>query len=192
MKKILLGIAVFFTTAILCIVSAGAETFGDYTYTVLGDGTVEITDYNGESDAGLVIPSELDGKKVTSIGEAAFEFAEITSVTIPDGVTSIGDKAFQFCASLETVSIPASVKTIGDYAFNECGALALINIPQGVTSIGDYAFWYCYTLASIEFPASVTSIGEDVFAECYGLEEILVDSANKNYASVDGVLLIKI
>ena len=191
MKKILLGIAVFFTTAILCIVSAGAETFGDYTYTVLGDGTVEITEYNGESDAELVIPSELDGKKVTSIGEAAFGFAEITSVTIPDGVTSIGDKAFRHCTSLETVSVPDSVKTIGNYAFNECGALALINIPQGVASIGDYAFWYCYTLASIEFPASVTSIGEDVFAECYGLEEILVDSANKNYASVDGVLFNK-
>ena len=67
----------------------------------------------------------------------------------------------------------------------------LINIPQGVTSIGDYAFWYCYVLASIEFPASVTSIGEDAFAECYGLEEILVDSANKNYASADGVLFNK-
>ena len=188
MKKILLGIAVFFTTAILCIVSAGAETYGDYTYTVLGDGTVEITDYNGESDAALVIPSELDGKKVTSIGEAAFEIAKITSVTIPDGVTSIGDKAFHRCTSLETISIPDSVKTIGNYAFNECGTLALINIPQGVTSIGDYAFWYCYSLTSIEFPASVTSIGEDAFADCYGLEEILVDSANKNYASADGVL----
>ena len=128
-KKILLGIAIFFTTAILCIVSAGAETYGDYEYTVLSDGTVEITDYTGDSDTELVIPSELDGKKVTSIGEAAFESAEITSVTIPDGVTSIGDKAFRQCASLETVSIPDSVKNIGDYTFNECGTLTLINIP---------------------------------------------------------------
>ncbi|MBQ8790215.1 MAG: leucine-rich repeat protein [Ruminiclostridium sp.] len=192
MKKLLLGIATFITATILCVVAAGAEVCGDYEYIVRDDGTAEIVQYRGYSEKEHVIPSELDGKKVTCIGESAFSIAQhLVSVTIPDSVTTIDDYAFQGCFQLESVAISGSVKTIGDYAFCECTSLVSITIPQGVTDIGDNAFRSCTALKSADISASVISIGSDVFTECISLEEILVDSANKNYASVDGVFFNK-
>lgn len=75
-------------------VNAGAEVYGDFEYSVSGD-TAEITKYKGSASA-LVIPSEIDGKKVTGIGRMAFaSCTTLTDVTIPDSVTSIGDWAFR-------------------------------------------------------------------------------------------------
>ena len=108
----------------------------------LGDGTVEITGYAGNS-ATCVIPDEIDGKKVTKIGENAFrDRTELTSVTIPDGVTYIVDCAFFGCTSLETVTIPNSVINICSSAFYNCTSLKEVTIPASVTYIGDEAFGY--------------------------------------------------
>lgn len=80
--------------SVLPIFTATAETYGDYEYTVLDDGTVEITKYNGTATE-LVIPSEIDSMSVTSIGDSAFEEnGTITNITIPDSVTTIGNYAF--------------------------------------------------------------------------------------------------
>lgn len=81
------------------------------------------------------------------------------AVVIPDGVTSIGDFAFQNCESLTAVKIADSVTSIGNFAFWGCGALASVYIPDGVTSIGDGAFQACDALAAIDIPESVTHIG---------------------------------
>ena len=116
----------------------------------LGDGTVEITGYAGNS-ATCVIPDEIDGKKVTKIGENAFrDRTELTSVTIPDGVTYIVDCAFFGCTLLETVTIPNSVTDICWRAFYDCVSLKEVTIPASVTNIQDYAFGYYYDSDSSE------------------------------------------
>ena len=163
MKKWIMGIAAFVMMAVLCVVSAGAEIYGDYKYFVLDDDTVKITDYTGSATE-LEIPAEIDGRAVTSIGDYAFEDStSLTSVTIPDSVTIIGYCAFYDCASLTSVTIPDSVTVIGWGAFSGCTSLTSITIPDSVTIIGSVAFYGCTSLTSVTIPDSVTSIGEDAF-----------------------------
>ena len=85
------------------------------------------------------------------------------AVVIPDGVTSIGDFAFQNCESLTAVKIADSVTSIGNFAFWGCGSLASVYIPDGLTSIGDGAFQTCDALATIDIPESVMHIGRCAF-----------------------------
>jgi hypothetical protein len=93
-------------------------------------------------------------------------------VVIPNGVTKIGDSAFEECLGLESIEMPDSITEIGDSAFKDCNGLTSVKIPDGVTKIGYYAFLYCYKLASIEIPDSVTEIGDSAFAFCYELASI--------------------
>ena len=112
---------------------------------------------------------------VTSIGDAAFyECSSLTSVTIPDGVTSIGELAFCGCSSLTSVTIPDSVTSIGNDAFTACSGLTSVTIPDGVTSIGGSAFYGCSSLTSVTIPDSVTSIGNAAFADCSGLTSVTI------------------
>ena len=99
------------------------------------------------------------------------------NTVIPDGVTSIGVRAFADCTSLESITIPASVTSIGDGAFADCTSLESIVIPASVTSIGDNVFCGCTSLKSIEIPASVTSIGVAAFADCTRLESITIPAS---------------
>ncbi len=176
------------------LTAAAAEmTSGDFQYEVLSetDKTCEITDYTGSATE-LVIPSELDGYTVTSIGNYAFNYCRsLASIVIPDSVTSIGDGALQNCDSLMSIDIPDSVTSIGDSAFSWCGSLMSIDIPDSVTSIGYEAFRECYSLTSIGIPDSVTSIGGRTFLGCDLLTSINVASGNPYYASENGVLFNK-
>ena len=115
---------------------------------------------------------------VTSIGDRAFEYcASLQSVTIPDSVTSIGFRAFQGCSSLQSVTIPDSVTSIGDSAFYGCSSLHSVTIPDSVTSIGDYAFWGCKFLQSVTIPDSVTSIGNSAFSWCSSLHSVTIPNS---------------
>ena len=141
----ILGTAAFLFLTVengIAITASAAETYGNFQYETEND-TVIITKYTG-SDKNLTIPSEINGKSVTSIGNSAFSWrSRLTSVTIPDSVTSIGDRAFYYCSSLTSVTIPNSVTSIGEYVFTDCPSLTSITIPDSVTSIGDAAF-NCY------------------------------------------------
>lgn len=115
--------------------------------------------YSG-NEAVVTIPNG-----VTAVGEGAFKgCTALTGVTIPDSVTTIGDNAFQNCAHLTSVSIPAGVKRIGINAFSYCTSLAGVTFPDGLETIGEYAFEYCTSLASLSIPASVKSIDTGAFS----------------------------
>ena len=172
---------------------AEAATYDIYTYEVDSDGTIIITDCKESSASGAItIPSEIDGKPVTSIGYNAFSYCTgLTSITIPNSVTSIGTYAFYGCSGLTSITIPNSVTSIGDWAFHGCSGLTSITIPNSVTSIGGLAFHNCTGLTSITIPDSVTSIGGWAFNGCTGLTSINVASGNNYYSSNNGVLFNK-
>lgn len=138
----ILAIAMMLSCAPGMPLEVHAEENGDYTYTVNEDGnSVTITKYTGEGGE-VNIPSEIDGKKVTSIGGYAFYgCSSLTNVTIPDSVTSISSGTFAGCSSLTSVIIPDSVVKAGfAKVFSGCDSLASVTISDSVTSIGNYTF----------------------------------------------------
>lgn len=124
--------------------------------------------YNGAA-ADVTIPSRYKGKPVTTIGHAAFFNSAVTSVTIPDSVTSISDDAFINCPKLTNISIPNSVTYIGFSAFSSCTSLKSITLPSSLSFISGALFLGCSQLTTIHIPVSVTSIGNNAFADCPSL-----------------------
>lgn len=124
--------------------------------------------YNGAA-ADVTIPSRYQGKPVTTIDHAAFFNSAVTSVTIPDSVTSISDEAFINCPKLTNISIPNSVTYIGFSAFSSCTSLKSITLPSSLSFISGALFLGCSQLTTIHIPVSVTSIGNNAFADCPSL-----------------------
>ena len=186
-KKWLLGLVTFAAMAVLCAVCAGAETYGDFQYSALDDGTVEITGYNGSAEK-VDIPAEIDGKSVTSIGNRAFNgCTSLTSITIPNSVTEIGSGAFSSCTSLTSIKIPDSVMQIGDYVFVGCTNLIEIQVEtdnkfyssdKGVLFNKNKTEIICYPAGIKDtiylIPSSVTSIGKRAFQNCSNLINIKI------------------
>lgn len=170
-SKLILGTLIVAIVFTLLSVSLAASS-GDYKYDVKPDGTVILTKYTGNS-ADVTIPDTIDGKTVSAIGERAFRYASITSVTIPGCVNSIGLKAFLSCENLKTVVFQPSDDPleIGDYAFD--GDTSLVNVDIGAKQINlhERAFRYCSALQTISFSNDPTelSIGEKGFLNCTGL-----------------------
>ena len=148
-----------------------------------GDGdTVTITKFLGPVGSAnpdfydITIPDELNQHPVTGLGEYSFAAnpydghqgnplcSKIRSVTIPQSVTSIGDRAFDGCSALTTLSLGEKIKTIGNYAFENCTSLTGVTIPQSVTSIGYYAFEGCTNLNPLTIKGPITSMGNYAFA----------------------------
>ncbi|MDY4254813.1 MAG: leucine-rich repeat protein, partial [Oscillospiraceae bacterium] len=143
------------------------------TYTLDSDGLLTISgtgamyDYSWEYIPPwetTLVRSAVVSDGVTSIGDSAFEYCRsLTNVKIPDSVTTIGWGAFSGCISLTSITIPEGVTSIGKRAFEDCSSLTSITIPNSVTSIGSYAFYGCTGLTSITIPDTVTEIGECAF-----------------------------
>ena len=106
-----------------------------------------------------------------------------TSVTVPEGCTKIGDRAFYYWRTLTDVDMPETVTYIGSYAFYYCTSLTLTSLPSGVTYIGDSAFGYCLRLALTSLPSGVTYIGSYAFDNCTGLTSITFESTPKTISS---------
>jgi hypothetical protein len=154
-------------------------TFGDYKYTLLEDGTVEIVKYTG-SDADIEIPGEINDAAVTSIGEEVFEHCEtIKSIVIPDGVKTIGNYAFSGCESIESLVIPDSVEFIDRGAFSYCTNLKSIKLPDGLKQIASLTFVECSNLDSVVIPDSVENISGEAFYGCSGLKSITLPKGLK-------------
>ncbi len=111
---------------------------------------------------------------VTSIGEHAFAGSGLTSVTIPNSVTSICNGAFASCCSLISVIISKSITTISEDTFFNCSSLKSVTIPNSVTAIGNSAFGDCSNLKSVTLPNSVTTIGAETFSGCSGLKSVIM------------------
>lgn len=162
------------------------DASGQWKY-VLEHGGATVVGYYEYPTGDLVIPGELDGHAVTSVGGEIFLYCEnLKSVVIPEGVTSIGNEAFAGCIGLSSVTIPNSVTSIGKKAFEMCRGLTGVNIPESVTTIGEEAFAAC-GLTSVMIPSSVTSIVDNPFLGC-PLKKIGVSSRNPAYEQIDGVL----
>ena len=191
MKKLYILLALLMA---LGMTWAVAETYTneDWDYTLLEDGTAEIVSYSGGA-VELIIPSELDGYTITSIGDEAFYgCTELTCITIPDSITNIGVAPFDDCwelteflispehprlSAVEGVLFDTKEKRLIFYPAS-CTAVSY-EIPFGTKIIGKSAF-DCSELVSITIPQSVTTIEDEAFSNCRSLTSITIpDSTNK-------------
>ena len=112
---------------------------------------------------------------VTTIGNSSFYgCSSMASVSLPEGLTTIGNSSFYGCTGLVSVNIPAGVTTLGSSVFQNCTGLVSVNIPDGVTSIGSSAFANCAALTDVNIPAGVTEISGNAFRGCSGLTSIVI------------------
>ena len=120
-----------------------------------------------------------------------YQRKNIKSVSIEDGVTSIGRCSFENCKNLTSVTIPDSVVNISDYAFFYCTSLTSAIIPNSVTNISGYAFYYCTNLTSVTMGNSVTNIGQGAFGECTSLTSITIPNSVTSIGSGVFVKLVQ-
>lgn len=150
--------------------AVNAQLF-DFVFTP--DNTAVIVRYKGTA-ADVTIPSRYKGKPVTAINNAVFPNSAVTSVTIPDSVTSIHDVSFFNCSQLTNISIPNSVTYIGYAAFSYCTSLKSITLPSSLSTISRALFSGCSQLTTIHIPDSVSSIQFYAFHDCENLETIRI------------------
>lgn len=170
---ILLNIRKTWWPVLFLLATAVIVKAGDFTYTTNSDNTITITDYTGSGGA-VVIPSAIDGKTVTGIGDSAFqESTNLTSITIPAGIASIGDGAFSACASLTAINVDAAnafFSSADGVLFNKSQTL-LIQCPGAKT--GSYAIPAGVTtdlgLTGSEGRLSLVRNPVDSFVNCGGL-----------------------
>lgn len=141
--------------------------------TISGNGVVEGYNYWIEIEK-KEITSIIIGEGVTEIGDHAFDgYENLEQVSIPNSVTRIGSYAFRDCSSLSNISIPNSVREIGESAFLNCSSLSNISIPDSVREIGESAF-YGSGLISVSIPGGVTEIQDSTFSLCKSLVEVFI------------------
>ncbi len=160
----------------------------------LSETEIEITGYSNPMAEELVIPSEIDGKRVTAIAQSAFADRPTKTVRIPSSVKKIDVRAFENCTQLQSVVFDgeSELATISYSAFCGCESLSSFDIPSSVTGISSYAFYGCKSLAgSVGLPAGLEYFGVGAFAECGGVTEFELSEINAEYKTVGGVLYNK-
>lgn len=191
---------------IVCLLSsiqmlADNVTVDGIVYDVIKKGKVA-TLINGESCTGNVVVPEFityEGVDchVKEIGECAFSRSKVTSITLPEGFTRIGGRAFEYCdrltyvklpeslttiewsafyycKNLVTCNLPCNITTLGDHVFAGCTSLISVSIPENCVSIPDAMFSYCSSLNSVNIPNSVTTIGMEAFRYCSSLTKVII------------------
>ena len=180
MKKI---IFLIITMLLPLIAMADAVEVDGIYYNLIAKGNAaEVTKSPSKYSGSVTIPSTISSGgvdyNVMVIGDEAFaDCLNLTSITMPNSITSIGFQAFASCTSLTSITIPNSVTSISNDAFIGCTSLTSITIPNSVTSIPQRAFAGCTSLTSIIIPNSVTSIGWGVFSSCTSLTSIIIPNS---------------
>ena len=217
MKKIISSVLAL--AMVLCIfpfagfsLTAFAASESDLTFTLTYDeASYAVSDCDENASGELVIPSEYKGKSVTEIDDSAFKDCKaITSVTIPDSVTSIGYDAFENCIGLKEISVSpdnSDYSSQNGILFNKdktmlitypCGkSETSYTVPSTVVTIGEGAFRYCYNITSVTIPDSVTNIYRGAFENCTGLTSVTIpnsvtyigDSAFKGCTGIASITL---
>ncbi len=211
---ILVVMAFFYTyTSVYADTATYKTKYGTYSYMDdpnNSDG-IKLTRYNEKRRrTAIYLPSEIDGRKVTSIGAGIFGIEDevdvyvkklvipetvirledgcftgvdtMTSVVIPDSVEYIGKRAFSDTI-LKSVKLPENLKVLRKYAFSGCSYLEKISLPDNLTTIESGAVSYCHNLKKLSIPANVKKIEQGAFNGLTGLETIRVSSKNKKYDS---------
>lgn len=183
------------------------------TYILNADHTATVANYDNSTPDGVIdIPDTVTSGgqpyTVTAINNAAFPNSAVTSVTIPDSVTSIHDvsffncsqltnisipnsvtyigySAFSYCTSLKSITLPSSLSTISRALFSGCSQLTTIHIPDSVSSIQFYAFHDCENLKTIRIPVSVTSIRDFAFDGCPSSMTVTYPGSKKQWDDID-------
>jgi hypothetical protein len=143
------------------------------TVTITENGTTEVNATDGKAMTKVVVTTNvaIDNNKIGQIVDGSIN--ELTAGDLK-GATIIRDFVFYYCRSLTSVTIPNSVTSIGNSAFSQCSNLTSVTIPNSVTSIDSSAFYYCRSLTSVTIPNSVTSIGSSAFYSCEKLTNVTV------------------
>jgi hypothetical protein len=166
-------------TGIIFIPEPPSLQDGEWTYIIENGGaTIKASTATGA----VTIPRQLGGYPVIKVGNGWPPIFgqgnnSVTTLDIPNRVTSIGTHAFAGCTGLTTLTIPNSVTSIGEYAFANCTGLTTLTIPNSVTSIERGAFGTCTGLTTIVIGSGVTSIGMNVFANCTGLTTLIIPNS---------------
>lgn len=158
----------------------------DYEYIDIGNNTIEVTAFKGEIPSRIVFPSHIDGKQVVSIGSTILGSTklkgaartQVESVFIPQGVTTIGNRAFFECKALKEIILPNGLSTIGDNAFKNCKHLTNIVIPDSVSYIGCGAFSGS-NIQSVVLPGNIECVPMEAFKNCKKLTNITISEGVK-------------
>ncbi len=197
MKKILSKLIVPALMVIALVCAAPVANAADYPFTYeVRDGGVVIVSVNAEFEGAIAIPDKIDGVPVTIISDGAFFEAEnVSSITLPASLKTIGNSAFEGCISIKELIIPDSVTSIGEGAFASCAGLEKVSIGKGISKISKAMFEGCSSLNGVILPENIKAIDEYAFSCCDALETIAIYphvSEIGNYAFYDCDSLSKI
>lgn len=168
-----------------------AEKEGDYEYSVDNTGNATIIRYTG-NDTEITTPAQIGGYTVNKLNALLFhDNNTIKSVKVSEGVTDIGQFAFERCENMEEIILPSTLLTINKYTFEKCSSLKNIEIPENVTNIGLGAFKECNSLTKVDIPKNVSSIGGALFQSCTNLSSLTVSKDNAVYYSKDNCIIRK-
>ena len=179
MKRVFTKLALSFVAVLLSAKVYAYDFTVDgiyYTVTSFEDMTCIVVEGDEPYKGDIVIPSTItfNGRTLTVIGvSSSFQYnSELTSIKLPDNLTTIESYAFRGCSNLTSIELPDNLTTIESYAFRGCSSLTSIDLPDGLTTIESYTFSGCSNLTSIKLPDGLTTIESYAFDDCSNLTSI--------------------
>ena len=130
---------------------------------------------NQRAFANMVLKIEI-GSNTNLKNYAFLNCASLASITMPSGITSLGDSVFSGCCFIRSLTIPSSVTSIGSYTFSNCYSLHTFAIPSGVVALGNSVFASCFCLGPLAIPSGINTFGESCFSNCYSLRSLHIPS----------------